>query len=351
MQIIKRSTILFAVFLFLRIQCNAQPVPRNQVHFINVGQAEAILLEFQHDAILIDAGGECTCDDRDRRHLLGYLDNFFKRRTDLTEGGKGRIHTIIISHPHIDHTMLLLDVMRRYRVLNLVDGGNEFGSGIVPLWAARNVAQNNGIKYDTVKDSAITATGLINAALQSIHNNNPDVTLKFLAGSRGCKNANNDSLILRAEINGVKFLFTGDDEAFKEEDDPCEPEIPFILNRFKNTTLLDVDVYKVGHHGSFNGTSVDLMKAMTPKISVISAGWFAQQEPGDFHAWQFGHPREAAVQMIAANTTNTREAISVMTMDGPARPQTRIMKNAVYCTCWDGDVVVEVLKDGSISVH
>ena len=350
MQILKRSTIIFAVFLFLRIQCNAQPVPRNQVHFINVGQAEAILLEFQHDAMLIDAGGEGTCDDRDSKRLTRYLDDFFRRRTDLVEGGKGKIHTIIISHPHLDHTMLLMDVMRRYRVLNLIDGGNEAGSGIVQLWAARYYAGKHGVKYDTAKEP-ITATGLVNAQLQSLHNNNPDVTLKFLAGSRDCGNANNDSLILWAQINGVKFLFTGDDEAFKDRDDPCEPEIPFILNRFKNTNVLDIDVYKVGHHGSFNGTSEDLLKAMTPKISVMSAGWFAQSEPGDFHAWQFGHPREASVQMIAANTTNTREAITITTMDGPTRPRTRIMKNAVYCTCWDSDVVVEVLKDGTISVH
>ena len=351
MQIVKRSTILLAVFLFLCFQCNAQPAPRNQVHFINVGQAEAILLELQHDAILIDAGGECTCDDRDRRRLMGYLKAFFERRTDLTEGGKGKIHTIIISHPHIDHTMLLMDVMQEYRVFNFVDGGDDDGSGIVPLWAARHYAQKNGIKYETVKDPAITATGLITAALQSVHNNNPDVTLKFLAGSRGCHNANNDSLILWAEINGVKFLFTGDDEALKEKDEHCVPEIPFILNRFKNTTMLDIDVYKVGHHGSFNGTSADLLKAMTPKVSVVSAGWFGQNEPGVFHASQFGHPRDAAVQMIASNTTNSREPISITTMDGPAEPRTRIMKNAVYCTCWDSDVVVEVLKDGSISVH
>jgi competence protein ComEC len=351
MRLIKHSTIIFVVFVFFRIQCNAAPVPKNQVHFINVGQAEAILLEFQHDAILIDAGGEFTCDDRDRGRLLGYLKKFFERRTDLVEDGKGKIHTIIISHPHLDHTMLLMDVMQKYRVGNLVDGGNQLGSGIVPLWAARYYAQTKAINYVTVKDEAITATGLINATLQSVHDNNPDVTLKFLAGARNCGNANNDSLIVWADINGVKFLFTGDDEALPDDDDPCEPEIPFILNRFRNTSVLDVDVYKVGHHGSFNGTSADLLQAMTPKVSVMSAGRFDQQEPGRFHAWQFGHPRDAAVQTIAANTTNTRTPISVKTMTGPAQPHTRVMKKAVYCTCWDNDVVVEVLTGGTIAVH
>lgn len=351
MHIAKRSIILAAVVLFLGVHCWAEP--RNQVHYINVGQAESILLELEHAAILIDAGGECTCDDRDRKRLLTYLDEFFERRADLTDNKKrGTIHTIIISHPHIDHTMLLMDVMKKYRVLNFVDGGNEFGSGIVPLWAARYYAQKHGIRYSTVKDSFVTAKGFVNAALRSVHQSNPNVNLKFLSGSRGCSNANNDSLILWAQINQVTFLFTGDDEAFQEEDDNCEAEIPFILNRFKNTNFLDIDVYKVGHHGSRNGTSLDLMKAMTPKISVISAGQFDQKEPGDFHAWQFGHPRENAVQTIEANTNNTRETISVTTMDAPRTPHpNREIKNAVYCTCWDGNVVVEVLKNGSISVH
>jgi competence protein ComEC len=347
MDIVKRSIILTAAVLFLSIQCNA----KNQVHFINVGQAEAILLEFERDAILLDAGGECTCDDRDRTRLLTYLDAFFARRSDLTDGTRGRIHSIIISHPHIDHTMLLVDVMRKYRVLNLVDGGNESGSGIVQLWAARYYAQTHGINYFAVKDEGITANGLINVALKSVNSGNPDVMLKFLAGSRGCSNANNDSLILWAQINGVKFLFTGDDEAEVKPND-CEPEIPFILKRFKNTNMLDVDVYKVGHHGSANGTSLDFMKVLTPKVSVISAGQFDQKGPGDFHAWQFGHPREASVKTIESFTTNTRQPALKVTMDAVRTPhKNRLIKKAVYCTCWDDNIVVEVLQNGSISVH
>jgi len=348
MQIIKRWTILLVVVLFLTIESNAQP--KNQVHFINVGQAEAILLELEHDAILIDAGGEDTGDDRDRDRLFRYLDSFFRRRTDLVEGNKGKIHSIIISHPHLDHTMLLVDVMRRYRVLNLVDGGQESGSGIVPLWAARYYAQKNGINYSVVNDSPITANGLITPTLQSVNSNNPGTTLKFLAGARGCRNQNNDSLILWAQINGVKFLFTGDGEALVEEGD-CEPEIPFIIKRFKTNNTLDIDVYKVGHHGSFNGTSRDLMQAMTPKISVISAGLFSHQAPGAFHAWQFGHPREDAIKTIESGTTNTREPISVTTMEGVTQPRIRVLKNAVYCTCWDANIVIEVATDGSISVN
>lgn len=345
----KPLTVLFALVLFISVQCHGEP--RTQVHYINVGQAEAILLEFEHEAMLIDAGGECTCDDRDREHLLSYLDEFFERRSDLTEGNRGRIHTIMISHPHIDHTMLLMDVMRKYKVVNFIDGGGDFGSGIVQIWAARYYAQKHGINYFAVADSNNT-DGLVNAALKSIHDKNPEVDLKLLTGSRGCHNANNDSLVLWAKIRNVKFLFTGDDEAIKKEDDPCEPEISLILKRFAQTSLLDIDVYKVGHHGSYNGTSIDLMKAMTPKISVISAGLYSQQTPGEFHAWQYGHPRESAIKTIEAFTTNTREPIAVTTMDASFKPHlNRVIKSAIYCTCWDGDVVIEVKNDSSIAVH
>jgi beta-lactamase superfamily II metal-dependent hydrolase len=54
-------------------------------HYIHVGQAESILLEFKTAAILIDAGGEETGDDRDRDHLVAYLNAFFTRRTDLRD--------------------------------------------------------------------------------------------------------------------------------------------------------------------------------------------------------------------------------------------------------------------------
>jgi len=86
-----------------------------KAHFINVGQAESILLEFRRHAVLIDAGGEDTGDTRDRDHLLDYLDRFFARRTDLRD----TLHSVVVSHPHIDHTRHLMDVLENYTVRNL----------------------------------------------------------------------------------------------------------------------------------------------------------------------------------------------------------------------------------------
>lgn len=166
-----------------------------RVHFINVGQAEAILLELPKAAVMIDAGGECTCDDRDKGHLMEYLDQFYKRRTDLRK----TIHTLIVSHPHIDHTALLMDVMRRFQVSNYVDGGDDSGSGIVPVYAARWYAREKRINYFVVKDDTTGKDGLVNAPLKQLSDMDPRVDVRLLSGSRGCRNRNNDSLRLRCK--------------------------------------------------------------------------------------------------------------------------------------------------------
>lgn len=117
--------------------CAPTVVGQAKVHVINVGQADSILVEFPRAALLIDAGGEDTVDGRDADHLVNYLDSFFERRSDLNR----TIHAVIVSHPHIDHTRALMDVMGGFTVKNLMDGSNRRGSGIGPLRQARTFAR------------------------------------------------------------------------------------------------------------------------------------------------------------------------------------------------------------------
>jgi beta-lactamase superfamily II metal-dependent hydrolase len=134
----------------------ASPQPM-RIHIINVGQAEAILLEFPKAAVMIDAGGEETNDAQLRDHLIDYLTTFFQRRTDLQAADhRGIIDTIVVSHPHIDHTMQLFDVVRAFHVRNLIDGGNTSGSGIEPLGRARQFVASHQGRYVAVRDSRLS---------------------------------------------------------------------------------------------------------------------------------------------------------------------------------------------------
>jgi competence protein ComEC len=173
-----------------------------------------------------------------------------------------------------------------------------------------------------------------------------DVDLRILNANRNCENENNDSLIVRVKYKEAKYLFNGDAET--ESDPLCEAEVPMLVDFYEGTDRLDVDVYKVGHHGSLNGTDEDLMKAMTPQISVISAGMHKQHEPGKFHAFQFGHPREDIVALLERFTSKERDPVKFYTMPRVKKvKQNRRIEKAVYCTCWDGDVVVSTDPSGS----
>jgi hypothetical protein len=149
------------------------------------------------------------------------------------------------------------------------------------------------------------------------------------------------------KYKAASYLFTGEAEVENESD--CEGEVPVIVEYYKNTDLLDVDVYKVGHHASFNGTDEDFMRAMTPKISVISAGIHTQHGPGAFHAFQFGHPREPIVELLERLSSGSRAPVNVYSMDAVRKVHlNRPLSKAVYCTCWDGDIVVPASASGAI---
>jgi len=335
----KHLLLTFALALFLSGEARAQM----KAHFINVGQADSILLEFKSAAILIDAGGEDTGNSRDRDHLVGFLNEFFTRRTDLNR----TIHSLIVSHPHKDHTLNIMAVLQNFKVKNLMDGGGETGSGIDENRQARAFAEANNIIYNRIPDNRIGRNGYTTPLLRALARTPSQVDLRFLAGFRGCRNENNDTLALLVRYKSTTMLFSGDAQDTGETG--CQAEIKHMLQRYRGTSRLNVDLYKVGHHGSHNGSSVDFLRAMSPKISVLSAGSKDTRSPGGFHAFQFGHPRENIVKMLEDATTMRRPSpVTVYTMTGQEQIlDNRRVEKAVYCTCWDGDIVVTVNTAGT----
>ena len=95
------------------------PPPLMRMHFIDVGQGSATLLEFPCGAVLVDAGGEDHSEFHSTERLIAYLDAFFARRTDLDH----RLDALVLTHPHIDHVRGVPAVLNRYTVRNIVHNG------------------------------------------------------------------------------------------------------------------------------------------------------------------------------------------------------------------------------------
>lgn len=331
-----RSVLVRAAAMLLA--CAPAAAAQMHAHVVNVGQGQSVLLEMAHDAVLIDAGGDPGTARR--AHLKAYIDSFFVRRPDLNR----TLAAVIVTHPHIDHTRFLMDVMRGYTVRELVDGGRSHSaSGYPQVRQARAWAAAHDVVYNKVPDARIGAGGYQPMLLHAVKTGS-GVDVRFLNGSTRCEDENNNSVAVLVRYQSFSLLVPGDAE---NEDDTCTPAIQRMMDRF-GTSLLNADVLVADHHGSANGETDAYLAAVSPRISVISAG-DSVDAPPLFNALAFGHPRETAVAAIERATLDTRTPpATVWTMDSVrVMRRSRAMAKAVYCTCWDGDLVVDVDSTGT----
>jgi competence protein ComEC len=340
--------------LFFVSSTEAQPAPQEmRLHMIDVGQGEAILIEFPCAAALIDTGGESNSEFDSTDALMGYLDGFFKRRTDL----KNRLDLLVLSHPHIDHTRGAKQVLAAYKPKNVVTNGQTTGSGKLGQIAAQQYASDTEAtptKADDVGFEAVVVEdlpqghGLTDKVIDPINCGTVDPKLQVLWGAHRQNpgwtkavfaDANNHSVVLRLDFGDASFLFSGDLE---------KEAITDLVSRYKDTTLLDVDVYKVGHHGSDNATTAEFLKAITPKMAVMSMG--PKDREDQWTAWAYGHPRKSTIDLLLASVAGTRPDVTFSEATAVKTFTPVVIKKAIYATGWDGAFVLQAKTDGTVAV-
>lgn len=90
---------------------------------------------------------------------------------------------------------------------------------------------------------------------------------------------NNNSIVAKLVCKEFSMLFTGDIEKIAEEE---------IIEKYKKTGILDVDILKVAHHGSKSSSIEEILELVMPEISVIGVG-------GDN---KYGHPNSDVIQRL-----------------------------------------------------
>jgi competence protein ComEC len=321
-----------------------------RAHFINVGQGSSVLLEFSCAAALIDTGGETNDNFDSVQALQSYLDAFFARRTDL----KKTLSLVLITHAHIDHTRGLPMVLSNYTVNTYVDNGAETGSGGRQQKAAHTKAKDSSshMSWQPITESQVTEKGGLPISLSvPIPCENNNIQFHAMWGglqagggwtSTVLNDQNNSSVVTQLKFGETTFLFMGD-----LEEDVHDAMIELICPKKPAACpILKADVYHVAHHGSYNGTSTDIVAAVTPQLAVMSMG--PPNRAGMWTAVAYGHPRKVAVDMLEPAVTGTRPTISVQlaTKAGPKGqlatgefvPES--ISKAIYATGWDGTVVI-----------
>jgi competence protein ComEC len=220
-----------------------------QVHILDVGQGDAILIEAPGDkTVLIDAGTSKS----------NVLEN-------LQQRGIKRLDLVIASHPHADHIGGMPAVLKGFEIGTYVDNGMTHTT----MTYARTLQAVEGkeIQYQRGVNGRTFNVGP-EVKLTILH---PRSTL--LRGTRSDLNSN--SVVVRLDHKDICFLFTGDAE------DPTERD---LLNRGLN----ECEVLKVAHHGSKHSTSDSVLRAVKPRYAAISAG------AGN----RYGHPAPETLERL-----------------------------------------------------
>ena len=347
------------------IAADAQPVAAIQsmkVHFVDVGQGAAAILEFPCGIAVVDTGGEQASGARDGgKKFVAYLNLFFAARPALNR----TIDVLFTSHPHADHQKGLSEDMAfgsaatGFKIRNIVDNGQSGTSDSLGNQSdARERARVAGARYSAVQlHNIFSATGATNNVIDPFKCAAIDPVVTAFWGSQNeavagpavglrhvYNTANNHSVVIRIDFGKASMLFTGDLQGDAARD---------MLAEYKdNPKVFDVDIYQAGHHGADNGTIAGMLKAMSPKIAVISMG--DKSSTASKTAFDYGHPRLSTLTLLQKPGTGVSEARAPKTFWGFAGqdmlPTPVKITKAVYGTGWEGTIVMTARSDGSYSV-
>ena len=196
------------------------------VDFIDVGQADSILIRNQDQVMLIDAGTNKAGDT-----VVNYL----------KELGITKINYLVGTHPHEDHIGGIDDVINNFDIGQIympkMETTTKTFEDVLEAIENKNLTVTAPNKGDKIELGQAVGTFMTDPILDK-------------------DNLNLSSLVMRLEFGNTSFLFIGDAEKENEE----------TINWPKT------DVLKVGHHGSNTSSSKKFLEQIEPEYSIIMVG-------------------------------------------------------------------------------
>lgn len=214
------------------------------IHFIDVGQADAALVECDGHYMLIDGGNKADSD-------IIYT---VLKRNNITH-----LDIVVGTHAHEDH-------------IGGIPGAFNFATSdltLCPVKSYDTKVFEDFAKYANQKGGGIT--------VPSVGDEYALGSAKIaIVGVNGSDDTNDTSIVLRIDYGATSFLFTGDAERDAEQK---------ILNSGYD---IGVDVLKIGHHGSDTSTTYPFLREILPEYAVISVG----------EGNSYGHPTEDTLSRL-----------------------------------------------------
>lgn len=226
----EKSPVTTAVEAYIKPTLNTENI---NVHFIDVGQGSAVLIQQGKQGILIDSGE----DD-----YSGYLCDY------ILSSGVEYFPYIIASHPHSDHIGGLDEVIRQFTVSEVVmpciDEKYEPDSDVYTDMLQVVGSTSAKINYADIGERLCAG----------------DINVEIIGPVKQSSNLNNMSVVCKVNAFSTTFVFMGDAE---------KSEINQIYDTYSE---FDCDVLHVPHHGSNTALHDDFFDSISAETAVISCG-------------------------------------------------------------------------------
>ena len=223
-----------------------------EVNFFDVGQGDSAFIETAGYQILIDGGPDGSILEK----LSGEM-SFWDRDIDL----------MILTHPESDHLSGLLEVLKRYKIENILWTGVVRDTAVFREWEDLIGKEGSDIEIAQVGQKINLSNNIYIEVLFPFEN---------LVGKE-FKDSNNTSIVAKLVFRETSFIFTGD------INEPVEKDI------IERNSELKVGVLKVAHHGSKTSTSEEFLDIILPEYAVVSVG----------KDNKYGHPTKEVLDILS----------------------------------------------------
>ncbi len=242
----KRILVLLFVLVSMTLPVQANQKTEEKLYFIDVGQADCILVESNGLYMLIDGG-----EEDDGEPIKQYLKS----------KGVDKLTYVIATHHHSDHIGGLDDVIGSFSTDNVIMPKVSATTKCFENLINAVIKSKAKVIEPTVGDS-YTLGDFKFTILGPLKYDNDDM--------------NNNSVVIKLVNKNDSFILTGDAETAEEND---------ILD-----TGIDIsaNVLKAGHHGSYTSTSDEFLNKVSPRYAVISVG----------KDNSYGHPSEETITKL-----------------------------------------------------
>lgn len=213
------------------------------VSMLNVGQADAMLIQYKGKNMLIDTG---DVDSRDA--LVKQLKDKKVKTLDV----------VLITHPHGDHLGGMAALFKAFQIKQIYDNGQAANTAMYKNYLknikTKNIAYKALKKGDTITLGDDVKFAVLSPGKPFTKENTQGVSESGLT--------NDNSIVCKMTYGTFSIMFTGDAQKEVEEQ---------LLKNYKGAEL-QANVLKVGHHGSKTSSSPAFVAAVKPADATISCG-------------------------------------------------------------------------------